>query len=321
MKRQIYLSLSILAMVAMTACGNKEEEQAATDTPTPVAVTATPAPVATTQPSPAPGVTSSPLPVKIPTRLPIPPALPTTPIISALPKSIYPEPSPITIPETPLPTAKVPAKAPTKVPKSIKPKSPVIIAANPKPEPISKLKIPTDPTQQITPVGIGGAKIGMSFKELKEQMGSGFQFPVKPSLIEGFDAIAVTKAGTVQYYIPYPSGTQFTDTDRIQHLMTDNPNYRTEQGIGPGTPIKQAAAVYGGATLSLSKENESREFINFTQHPNGLAFRPKPVGSHSFAGDYPDSNDEYLKTEKYDNRAAIGQITVSCAESQCEHEH
>jgi hypothetical protein len=302
-------------MVAMTACGNKEEEQAVTDTPAPVTAAVTPAPVATTQPSPSPAVSSAPIPVKIPARQPIPPALPTTPIISALPKSIYPEPSPITIPETPIPTAKAPVKVP------VKPKAPAIIAANPKPEPISKLKIPTDPTQQITPIGIGGAKIGMSFKELKEQMGSGFQFPVKPSLIEGFDAIAVTKAGAVQYYIPYPTGTQFTDTDRIQHLMTDNPNYRTEQGVGPGTPIKQAAAVYGGATLSLSKENESREFINFTQHPSGLAFRPKPVGKHSFAGDYPESNDEYLKTEKYDNRAAIGQITVSCSDSKCEQDH
>jgi len=160
----------------------------------------------------------------------------------------------------------------------------------------------------------------MSFKELKEQLGAGFEFPIKTSLLVDFDAIAVTKAGAVQYYIPYATGTQFTDTDRIQHLMTDNPNYRTQQGVGPGTPIGQAVSVYGGATLSVSKENESREFINFTQHPNGLAFRPKPVGTRSFAGEYPESNDEYLKTQKYDRRAAIGQITVSCSNEQCEQE-
>ena len=67
----------------------------------------------------------------------------------------------------------------------------------------------------------------------------------------------------------------------------------------------------------MSKENESREFISFTQHPNGLAFRPKPAKTRTFAGDYPESNDEYLKTQKYDTKAAIGQITVSCAEDQC----
>jgi hypothetical protein len=302
MKQRIYLSLCLLAMVVVTACGDKSEPPEAAVAPSPaVTVPVTPPPVATTQPTPTPTplVSSSPV-VKIPTLQPTPKAVPSTPAIAALPKSPYPAPSPVEIPTIP---------------------EPVKTKANPKPDPISKLKIPTDPAQQITPVGIGGAKIGMSLKELKEQMGEGFKFPIKASFIEGFDAIAVTKAGTVQYYIPYPTGTQFTDTDKIQHLMTDNPDYRTEQGVGPGTSIQQAATVYGGATLSLSKENESREFINFTQHPNGLAFRPKPVGKQSFAGDYPESNDEYLKTQKYDNRAAIGQITVSCAEDKCEQDH
>jgi hypothetical protein len=296
MKQRIYLSLCVLATVLMTACGQKSQPPTAVVTKAPIAVT--PPPVTTTQPTqiPAPTVAASPVPVKIPKLKPTPSA-PSTPIISALPKPLYPEPAPVQIPVIPEPNKN---------------------KANPKPDPISKLKIPTSPAQQITPVGIGGAKIGMSLKELKEQMGQGFQFPIKASFIEGFDAIAVTKAGAVQYYIPYPAGTQFTDADKIQHLMTDNPNYRTEQGVGPGTSIKQATTVYGGATLSLSKENESREFINFTQHPNGLAFRPKPAGNHNFAGDYPDSNDEYLKTQKYDNKAAIGQITVSCAEERCE---
>ncbi len=272
----------------MTACGQKSQPPTAVVTPIP-----TPTSVTTTQPTPT--VAASPVPVKIPKQNPT--AETSTPIISALPKSLYPDPAPVEIPVIPQPNK---------------------IAANPKPDPLSKLKIPTNPAQQITPVGIGNAKIGMSLKELKEQMGQGFQFPIKSSFIEGFDAIAVTKAGAVQYYIPYPTGTQFTDADKIQHLMTDNPNYRTEQGVGPGTSIQQATTVYGGATLSLSKENESREFINFTQHPNGLAFRPKPVGNHNFAGDYPESNDDYLKTQKYDNKAAIGQITVSCTDSQCE---
>ena len=283
----------------MTACGQKSQPPTAVVTPTPTPIAVTPPPVTTTQPTPtpAPTVAVAPAPVKTPKLQPPPKAAPSTPIISALPKPLYPEPAPVQIPVIPDPNQ-------TK--------------ANPKPDPISKLKVPTSPAQQITPVGIGGAKIGMSFKELKEQMGKGFQFPIKASFLEGFDAIAVTKAGTVQYYIPYPAGTQFTDADKIQHLMTDNPNYRTEQGVGPGTSIQQAATVYGGATLSLSKENESREFINFTQHPNGLAFRPKPVGKQNFAGDYPESNDEYLKTQKYDNKAAIGQITVSCTDDQCE---
>jgi hypothetical protein len=291
MKQRIYLSLCLLSIGLLTGCGEQEEPPTATVSPAPIESPAViPSPIAIVTPTPLvqPSVQPSPVPVKIPVRTP-------TKIV-AMPKSIYPIPTPVAI--------RVPP-------------APVKTKAIEKEEPVSKLKIPTDPAQQITPVGIGAAKIGMTFKDLKQQVGDSVQFPVKTSFIDGFDAIAVTKAGTVQYYIPYPAGTQFTDEDRIQHLMTDNPNYRTEQGVGPGTTIKQATSVYGSATLSLSKENESREFISFTQHPNGLAFRPKAVEKQSFAGDYPESNEEYLKTQKYDAKAAIGQITVSCVDDQC----
>jgi hypothetical protein len=301
MKQKIYLSICLFSIGILTACGKKNPPPTAVVTPTPIVIPAVPSPV-TISPTP-PTVTPTPTPSVGGTKVkPIPP-VPSKTTISELPKSLYPQPTPIAIP---VPVETVPPK--------------IAIKANPKPEPLSKLKAPTDPNRQITPVGIGAAKIGMSFKDLKTQVGSGYEFPIKTNFIEGFDAIAVTKGGTVQYYIPYATGTNFGDNDRIQHLMTDNPSYRTQQGVGPGTPIKQAASVYGGATLTLSKENESHEFINFNQQPSGLAFRPKPVGKRAFAGDYPESNEEYLKTQKYDNRAAIGQITVSCPEEQCEPE-
>jgi hypothetical protein len=302
MKRRIYCTLGLLTICGLVACGKKNEPPTATNiptaTPTPIITPAVPSPVA---PQPQQLPPAKPAAIAIKTPKTVAPASPDTPKIAALPKSIYPTPTPVAIPVVP---------------------EPARVKTNSKTEPINKIKLPAAPDRQITPVGIGAAKIGMTFKELKATIGTAYQFPVKTNFIEGFDAIAVTKSGTVQYYIPYPTGTNFTDADRIQHLMTDNPNYRTAQGVGPGTPIGQAASVYGGvATLSMSKENESREFINFNQHPDGLAFRPKPVGTRSFAGDYPESNEDYLKTQKYDKRAAIGQITVSCAEDKCEPDH
>jgi hypothetical protein len=295
MKRITWLTLYLLGMGLLTGCPASDEP------PTVIKPTPTPTSTSIASPTPTPSIYLTPIPIPPPENqkspfasLPIPTGDPSKP---DLPK-IYATPTPVPIRTTPESTT-----TPKPSPKQE--------------QPDSKLKIPTDPAQKITPNGIGSAKIGMTFKELKQRLGSGFQFQVKTNFMDGFEAIAVTKAGKVQYYIPYPAGGKFADEDRIEHLMTDNPVYRTEKGVGPGTPIGQAASVYGGATLSFSKENESREFIGFARQPNGLAFRPKPPKNRTFAGNYPESNEEYLKTGKYDGKAAIGQITVSCANEQC----
>jgi hypothetical protein len=290
MKRITWLTLYLLGIGLLTGCPSSNEPPTVVVTPTPTP-TLTPTPAA-----PTPAIDLSPI--------PIPPSAPLQPPVSEIPKSpiksnlpsIYSSPAPVPI---------LPAREP------IKP------TPNPTDSSIAKLNIPTNPAQKITSTGIGAAKIGMTYQELKQQLGNGYDFQVKTSFMDGFEAIAVKRSGKVQYYIPYPAGTKFTNGDRIQHLMTDNPDYRTEKGVGPGTPIGQAVSVYGGATLSFSKENESREFIGFGQQPNGLAFRPKPAKNRTFAGEYPESNSEYLKTRKYDAKAAIGQITVSCANEQC----
>jgi hypothetical protein len=286
MKRITWLTLYLLGMGLLTGCPSSNE-------PPTVVVSPTPTPTVTPTPAPTPAIDLSPIPT--------PPPAPLKPPVAEIPKistkstdlpSIYTSPVPVPI----LPTTE---------------------PIEPKESSIAKLNIPTNPAQKITSTGIGVARIGMSYQELKQQLGKGYDFQVKTSFMDGFEAIAVTRSGKVQYYIPYPVGTKFTNEDRIQHLITDNPNYRTEKGVGPGTPIGQAATVYGNATLSFSKANESREFIGFGQQPNGLAFRPKPSKNRNFAGDYPESNNEYLKTKKYDAKAAIGQITVSCENEQC----
>jgi hypothetical protein len=289
MKRITGLSFYLLGMGLLTGCPSSTEPPTVVVTPSP-----TPTPVTIIAPTPAIDLSPIPIPSPVPLKPPIA-QIPKIPSKSDLP-NIYTAPAPVPI---------LPASEP------IKP------TPNPKDTSIAKLNIPTNPAQKITSTGIGTAKIGMTYQELKQRLGNRYDFQVKPNFLDGFEAIAVTKSGKVQYYIPYPAGTKFTNEDRIQHLMTDNPDYRTDKGVGPGTPIGQAASVYGGATLSFSKENESREFIGFGQQPNGLAFRPKPAKNRTFAGEYPESNSEYLKTKKYDAKAAIGQITVSCANEQC----
>ncbi len=288
MKRITWITLYLLGMGLLTGCPSSNE---------PPTVVVTPTPTPTLTPAPTPAIDLSPIPT--------PPPAPLKSPVSEIPKSPSKSSDLPNIYATPAPVAILP------VPESVK------STPNSKESSIAKLNIPTNPAQKITATGIGKAKIGMTYQELKQQLGNGYDFQVNTSFMDGFEAIAVTRSGKVQYYIPYPAGTKFTNGDRIQHLMTDNPDYRTEKGVGPGTPIGQAESVYGGATLSFSKENESREFVGFGQQPSGLAFRSKPAKNRTFAGEYPESNSEYLKTKKYDSKAAIGQITVSCANEQC----
>lgn len=92
--------------------------------------------------------------------------------------------------------------------------------------------------QLISAEGIGSAKVGMTLGALKKALAGKAEFKVKSPFIVDFDAIAVIESGKEQYYILYPAGSPLADADVIEALVTDNPNYRTAEGVGPGTPIK-----------------------------------------------------------------------------------
>lgn len=188
--------------------------------------------------------------------------------------------------------------------------TPQQVTAIPKPTALSaqKLNIP-DSAHTITSSGIGAAKIGMTYRELKQKLGSRFQFQVKTKYLVDFDAIAVIEAGKVQYHILYPARTEFTNGDRLQYLETDNPDYRTKKGVATGTPIDRAESVYGSARLAFNIENESREYIYFPKAPKGLLFRSQPPRNLQFAGKYP--NKSKYETRKYHRLSAIGTIMVS----------
>lgn len=162
----------------------------------------------------------------------------------------------------------------------------------------------------ISDGGIGSAQLGMTFKQLKDKLGTSAKFEVISPFLVDFDAIAISQSGEVQYYIIYPSGTTFADSDVIELLFTDNPNYRTAEGFGVGTTIKEAQAIYGEATLSYNTQSESREMVKFANYPSqNIIFMPQR-NSDDFAGIYPSSSDEYNETKKFNDSATIGSIFV-----------
>ena len=157
---------------------------------------------------------------------------------------------------------------------------------------------------------IGAAKVGMTFGELKKALGSTALFKVESPFMVDFDAVAVSQSGKVQYRIIYAAGTKLKDSDVIELLITDNSNYKTVQGVGPGMTLKQAEAIYGKATLSYNVENESREGVVFAKQPTkNIMFVPKAEGKQ-FAGVYGAGKGGFYQTNKYQPNAVIKSVMV-----------
>ncbi|MEG4837859.1 hypothetical protein [Microcoleus sp. B9-D4] len=157
---------------------------------------------------------------------------------------------------------------------------------------------------------IGAAKVGMTFGQLKKALGSTAQFKVESPFMVDFDAVAVSQSRKVQYRIIYAAGTKLKDTDVIELLMTDNANYKTVQGVGPGMTLKQAEAIYGKATLSYNVDNEMREGVVFAKQPTrNIMFVPKAEGKQ-FAGVYGAGQGGFYQTNKYQPNAVIKSVMV-----------
>jgi len=169
---------------------------------------------------------------------------------------------------------------------------------------------PSSPSVAISDRTIGEAKVGMTFGQLKQALGSTAQFKVESPFMVDFDAVAVSRSGKVQYRIIYAAGTKLKDTDVIELLMTENANYKTLKGVGPGMTLKQAEAIYGKATLSYNVDNEMREGVVFAKQPTRkIMFVPKAEGKQ-FAGVYGAGKGGFYETNKYQPNAAIKSVMV-----------
>lgn len=193
--------------------------------------------------------------------------------------------------------------------------------ASPSPTPSSNqtpVATATEPEDVlISPKGIGAAQLGMTLGELKQKLGSEVEFTVESPFIVDFDAIAVRKAGEVQYYILYLAGQSFTDSDVIQGVLTENPKFQTAEKVGAGTPIAEAEQAYGPVKLSYNTDNESREYARFANQPAGNISFSTGNGNTSAAGIYPSPTSTYNETDQFKADAAIESILVVCLTEDC----
>jgi hypothetical protein len=168
--------------------------------------------------------------------------------------------------------------------------------------------------QVITNKNVGVAKLGMTLGELKQVLGESATFKPVALGVDVGEGIKVIQDDNVRYILGFADGNQLiTDNSQITMITVSNPDYRTKEGVGPGTPLKTAVAAYGQATLSYNVNNENREYIQFAR---GLGANPQVLISSNqwtitdYAGIYPDTQGEFNQTQKYHDHAAIGSITI-----------
>lgn len=172
------------------------------------------------------------------------------------------------------------------------------------------------PSLTISSEGIGAVRLGMTIGQLKQVLGPNTEFRVQSPFMVDFNAIAVIQNQEVQYYILYPDGSNLTDADTIEFLLTDNPKYRTAQGIGPGTPLKEAESIHGKANLFYSNDDEMREYVSFASlRDQNIIFRSSrlsPTPSRQFSGIYasPPASSPRQETSQYRKDASIGMVSV-----------
>jgi hypothetical protein len=169
-------------------------------------------------------------------------------------------------------------------------------------------------TPTISADGMGGIKLGMTIGELKKM--KGYTIQTKSAFAAGYSALAVSQKGKVQFYIPYARQKPITDKDQVRFLVTENPAYKTDQGVSPGMTLKQVSQTYGQPILQLQKEAESGEILTFAQQPQGMAF--STGRSTTKVGIYPKVKGKTaVQTTKYNEKAKIKRITVVCPDNVC----
>lgn len=119
----------------------------------------------------------------------------------------------------------------------------------------------------ITSDGLGPVRIGASLDEVRAQLPEGYvlgdQVPIAPD----FDGFVISVDGAVHALIPV------SDNGVVPSVIVLSDEYRTADGIGPGSLVGDAEDVYGDATLSWSADDEGRERVVYENQPSGLSFR------------------------------------------------
>lgn len=162
-------------------------------------------------------------------------------------------------------------------------------------------------TGKITQDSVGAVRIGMSVAAVRKA--------VAPLVLErssdgeGVALIGVKRGrDTVMtlYAGEEDRDAKIDENAKIEQIWVWDKNYRTDGGVSPGMTLASAEKIYGKVKKITMSEIESREFAEFTNHPEGIEFRL--LGKGGDAGVYPSGTNE---TNVYSPNAYIFSINVT----------
>lgn len=157
----------------------------------------------------------------------------------------------------------------------------------------------------ISDEGIGPIKLGTTIGKMKKALGGFFTFN-DIELTLGLRANVISLEDVPLFYIIYPSFKPFNDESTISIIGTDNPLFKTKEGISANNVVHDISLLYGNAAFSYHSKNSLEEFILFSKKPKWLWFAnygQVKIGIY-------ETKKEFNATKIYDENATIRFIGV-----------
>ena len=167
---------------------------------------------------------------------------------------------------------------------------------------------------RITPTGLDPIRVGTTLGELKQRLGSDYQFEDQANFRVDVGAVAVLLADQTQCYLLSTVSDPLGDDDLVDLIHIEAPRFHTAEGIGVGSRVGAAVEVYGSAVLSYNSDNKMREYVGFANRfanqPANLSFRTDGSPDR-LAGLYDGADTApYRETDSYRPDARIGSVLI-----------
>ncbi len=121
----------------------------------------------------------------------------------------------------------------------------------------------------ISKKGIGHAILGMTLGQFKKKINRNVDFQ-EVMLGNGLKAVAVIFDNEVQYYLVFPQQVIVDDYAKIKMVFTNNPRYKTQNGIFSSIRVTKVASFLGTVTFSYNRDYPLEERLRFKNQPRWL---------------------------------------------------